>query len=68
MLSTNTCLHSGDTNKSDNYRLRLFAYLVSHDKDFPKNDVMLCDWTDNMGDAQINSLSAMDGHDHPLKN
>jgi hypothetical protein len=36
VMFTNTCLHSGDTNKSDEYRLRLFAYLVSHDKDFPK--------------------------------
>jgi hypothetical protein len=25
VMFTNTCLHSGDTNKSDVYRLRLFA-------------------------------------------
>jgi hypothetical protein len=36
VMFTNTCLHSDITNKSDEYRLRYFAYLVSHDKDFPK--------------------------------
>ena len=36
VMFTNTCLHSGDTNKSYEYRLRLFAYLVSHEEDFPK--------------------------------
>jgi hypothetical protein len=41
VMFTNTCLHSGDINKSDEYRLRLFACLMSHDKDFPKNEVML---------------------------
>ncbi len=35
-MFTNTCLHSGDTNKSDNYRLRLFEYMVSHEEDFQK--------------------------------
>jgi hypothetical protein len=55
VMFTNTCLHSGDTHKSDEYRLTLFAYLVSHDKDFPKNEIMLYDWTDNMEDAQIKS-------------
>jgi hypothetical protein len=53
VMFTNTCLHSGGTNKSYEYRLRLFAYLVSHDEDFPKNEVMLYDWTDDMEDAQI---------------
>ena len=43
VMFTNTCLHSGNTNKSDNYRLRLFGYLVSHEKDFPTNEVMLYD-------------------------
>jgi hypothetical protein len=57
VMFTNTCLHSGDTNESDEYRLRLFAYLVSHDKDFPKNEVILYDWTDNMEDAQIKSAA-----------
>jgi hypothetical protein len=52
-MFTNTCLHSGDTKKSDEYRLSLFAYLVSHDEDFPKNEVMLYDLTDNTEDAQI---------------
>jgi hypothetical protein len=47
VMFTNTCVHSGDTNKSDNYRLRLFGYLVSHEKDFPTNEVMIYDWTDN---------------------
>jgi hypothetical protein len=37
VMFTNMCLHSRDTNKSDEYRLRLFAYLVSHDEDFTKN-------------------------------
>ena len=36
VMFTNTCLHSGNTNESDNYRLRLFEYLVSHEEDFPK--------------------------------
>ncbi len=43
VMFTNTCFHSGDTNESDNYRLRLFGYLVSHEKDFPTNEVMLYD-------------------------
>ena len=58
VMFTNTCLHSGNTNKSDEYRLRLFAYLVSHNKDFPKNEVMLYDWTDNTEDAQIKSTKS----------
>ena len=57
VMFTNTCLHSGNTNKSDEYRLRLFAYLVKHDKDFPKNEVMLYDWTDDMEDSQIKSAA-----------
>ncbi len=32
-------------------------YLVSHDKNFPKNEVMLYDWTDDMEDAQIMSTA-----------
>ena len=36
VMFTNTCLHSVDTNESDEYRLRLFAYLMSHDGDLPK--------------------------------
>jgi hypothetical protein len=43
VMFTNMCLHSGDTNESDNYRLRLFGYLMSHKEDFPKNAVILCD-------------------------
>jgi hypothetical protein len=46
VMFTNTCLHSGNTNESDNYRLRLFGYLVHHEEDFSKNAVMLYDWTD----------------------
>ncbi len=57
VMFTNMSLHSGDTNDSDKYRLRLFAYLVSHDEDFPKNEVMLYDWTDDMEDAQIQSAA-----------
>ncbi len=57
VMFTNTCLQSGNTNKSDEYRLRLFAYLVSHDKDFPKNEVMLYVWTDDMEDARIKSAA-----------
>jgi hypothetical protein len=57
VMFTNTCLHSGNTNKSDEYRLRLFAYLVSHDEDFLKNEVMLYDWTDDTEDAQIKSAA-----------
>jgi hypothetical protein len=36
VMFTNTCLHSGDTNKSDDYRLRLFGYMVSQEEDFLK--------------------------------
>jgi hypothetical protein len=36
VMFTNTCLHSDNTNESDEYRLRLFAYLVSHGEEFPK--------------------------------
>ncbi len=57
VMFTNMCLHSGDTNKSYNYRLRLFGYLVSHEDDFPKNEVMLYDWTDDMEYAQIKSAA-----------
>jgi hypothetical protein len=56
-MFTNTCLHSGDINESDNYRLRLFGYLVSHEEDFPKNKVMLYDWTDDMENAQFKSAA-----------
>jgi hypothetical protein len=55
VMFTNRCLHSGNTNKSANYRLRLFGYLVSHEEDFPKNEVMLYDWTGDMENAQIKS-------------
>jgi hypothetical protein len=51
VVFTNTWLHSGNTKEFDEYRLRLFAYLVSHDEDFPKNEVMLNDWTDNTNNA-----------------
>jgi hypothetical protein len=57
VMFTNTCLHSGDTNKSDNYRSRLFGYMVSHEKDFPKNEGMLYDWTDNTENVQIKSAA-----------
>jgi hypothetical protein len=57
VMFTNTCVHSGDTNESDNYRLRLFGYRVSHEEDFPKNEVMLYDWTDDMENAQIKSAA-----------
>jgi hypothetical protein len=36
VMFINMCLHSGDTNKSDNYRLRFFGYMVSHEEDFLK--------------------------------
>jgi hypothetical protein len=55
VMFTNTCLHSGNTNKSDKYRLRLFRYIVSHEEDFPKNKVMSYDWTDDTENAQIKS-------------
>jgi hypothetical protein len=57
VMFTNMCLHSGNTNESDKYRLGLFAYLVSHDEDFPKNEVMLYDWTDDTEYAQIMSAA-----------
>jgi hypothetical protein len=57
VIFTNTCLHSGNANKSDNYRLRLFGYLVSHEEDIPKNEVMLYDWTDNTENAQLKSAA-----------
>ncbi len=57
VMFTNTCLHSGDTNESDNYRLRLFGYLVSHEEDFSKNEVMLYDCTDDTENAQIKSAA-----------
>jgi hypothetical protein len=57
VMFTKMCLHSGDTNKSDNCRLRLFGYMVSHEEDFPKNKVMLYDWTDNTENAQIKSAA-----------
>jgi hypothetical protein len=36
VMFTNMCLHSGDTNESDNYWLRFFGYMVSHEEDYPK--------------------------------
>ncbi len=57
VMFTNTCLHSDDTNESDNYRLRLFGYMVSHEEDFPKNKVMLYDWTEDTENAQIKSAA-----------
>jgi hypothetical protein len=57
VMFTNTCLHSGDTNKFDNYRLRLFGYMMSHEEDFTENKVMLYDWTDNLENVQIKSAA-----------
>jgi hypothetical protein len=57
VMFTNMCLLSGNTNKADNYRLRLFGYMVSHEEDFPKNEVMLYDWTDVTKNAQIKSAA-----------
>ena len=57
VMFTNACLHSGDTNESNEYRLRLFAYLVSNKKDFPQNQVMLFDWTDDTDNATIQSAA-----------
>ncbi len=57
VMFTNMCLHSGDTNQSVIYRLRLFGYMVSHEKDFSKNKVMLYDWTDDTENAQIKSAA-----------
>jgi hypothetical protein len=57
VMFTNACLHSGDTNESNEYRLRLFAYLVSNEKDFPQNQVMLFDWTDDTDNATIQSAA-----------
>jgi hypothetical protein len=31
--------------------------MVSHEEDFPKNEVMLYDWTDNTENAQIKSAA-----------
>jgi hypothetical protein len=36
VMFTNTCLHSGNTNKSDEYSLRLFAYLAFMTRTFQK--------------------------------
>ncbi len=57
VMFTNMCLQSGDTNKSDENRLRLFAYQVSNVEDFPKNEVMLYVWTENIEDTQIKSAA-----------
>jgi hypothetical protein len=57
VMFTNRCLHSGDTNESDNYRLSLFGYMVSHEEGFPKNKVILYDWTDDTENAQIKSAA-----------
>ncbi len=57
VMFTNTCLHSGNTNESDNYKLRLFGYMVSQEEDFPKYKVMLYDWTDDMENVQIKSAA-----------
>jgi hypothetical protein len=57
VMFTNMCLHSGDANESDNGRLRLFGYMVSHEEDFPKNKVMLYDWTDDTENVQIKSAA-----------
>ncbi|MFM8445826.1 MAG: hypothetical protein ACKN9Z_00475 [Actinomycetota bacterium] len=57
VMFTSACLHSGDTNESNEYRLRLFAYLVSNEKDFPQNHVTLFDWSDNTENARIASAA-----------
>jgi hypothetical protein len=57
VMFTNTCLHSGNTNKSENYRLRVFGYMVGHEEDFPKNKEMLYDWTDDTENALIKSAA-----------
>jgi hypothetical protein len=56
-MFTNTCLHSGDKNDSNQYCLQLFAYLVSDPLNFPQNKVMLYDWTDTMENARIKTPS-----------
>ena len=57
VMFTNACLHSGDTNESNEYQLRLFSYLVSNEKDFPQNRVTLFDWTDDTDNARIASAA-----------
>jgi hypothetical protein len=51
VMFTSTCLHSGDMHNSEEFSLRLFAYLVSNLHDFPANKVMLYDWTDTAKNA-----------------
>jgi hypothetical protein len=51
VIFTNRCLHSGDINNSEEFSLRLFAYLVSNLHDFPANKVMLSEWTDTTENA-----------------
>lgn len=38
---TNRCLHSGGPNLTDKTALRLFAYMVSRECDFPSNEIWL---------------------------
>jgi hypothetical protein len=57
VMFTNACLHSGDANESNYFQLRLFAYLVSNEMDFPQNQVMLYNWTDDTDNARIASAA-----------
>ena len=56
-MFTNACLHSGGANESNYFQLRLFTYLVSNEMDFPQNQVMLYNWTDDTDNARIASAT-----------
>ncbi len=53
IVFTNYCLHSGGANLTSETAIWLFAYMVSHTEDFPGNNVVRHNWTDDTDDAKI---------------
>jgi hypothetical protein len=56
IVFTNYCLHSGGANPTGESAIWLFAYMVSHTEDFPGNNLVRYNLTDDTDDAKIKVL------------
>jgi hypothetical protein len=58
IIFTNTCLHSGGKNKTQNMVYRIFGYVASDEADFPPNKVYLKNRETIAGDAVLSTKKA----------